>query len=241
MNSISCIWLEFRKEKEKQTHNQTQPDPNSTQAQPKLPWKPNSNPALGPTCLAQLNPTRAQLPSSLARPISPAASAARPAHPRHPHAALSPLLTSRPHLSAPPSPSRRAATRSRDLRPKLPHPSFPTPTPRSSAVSFKPPAEPLRSSHLAAQTLATAARYPGARSRTTATVGERFLEQLLATGYTPVTLTLPPPPQERPAPIQGVQEPGAAPIRPSSASSATSRRRPSPTTFLRCISGHHNH
>ena len=119
MNSISCFWLEFRKEKEKQTHNQTQPDPNSTQAQPKLPWKPNSNPALGPTCLAQLNPTRAQLPSSLAlaqqlkprtsfpslqredrfslglptlaRPISPAASAARPAHPRHPHAALSPL------------------------------------------------------------------------------------------------------------------------------------------------------
>ena len=144
MNSISCIWLEFRKEKEKQTHNQTQPDPNSTQAQPKLPWKPNSNPALGPTCLAQLNPTRAQLPSSLAlaqqlkprtsfpslqredrfslglptlvRPISPAASAARPAHPRHPHAALSPSLTGRPHLSAPPSPSRRAATRSRDHR-----------------------------------------------------------------------------------------------------------------------------
>ena len=42
----------------------TSPDPNSTQAQPKLPWKPNPNPALGPTCLAQLNPTRAQLPSA---------------------------------------------------------------------------------------------------------------------------------------------------------------------------------
>ena len=90
MNSISCIWLEFRKEKEKQTHNQTQPDPNSTQAQPKLPWKPNSNPALGPICLAQLNPTRAQLPShtqpTLARPIPPASDAA--SAPARPHRRL---------------------------------------------------------------------------------------------------------------------------------------------------------
>ena len=52
-----------RKEIEKR-RNQTQPDPNSTQAQPNLPWKPNPNPALGPTCRAQLNPTRAHLPSS---------------------------------------------------------------------------------------------------------------------------------------------------------------------------------
>ena len=190
--------------------------PTPAQQQPSLPF-------LSP---AQLTPLSLG-PDPPARPSSP-----RPLPPGS--------LRARPHLSAPPSPSRRAATRSRDLRPKLPQPSFPAPTPRSPAVSFKPPAEPLRSSHPAAQTLAVAARYPGARSRTTAAVGERFLEQLLATGYTQVTLTLPPPPQERPAPIQGVQEPGAAPIRPSSASSATSRRRPSWTTFLRCISGHHN-
>jgi hypothetical protein len=46
--------------------------------------------------------------------------------------------------------------------------------------------------------------------------------------------------QEHPAPIQGVQEPGVTPIRPSSVSYATSRRRTSPTTSILRNSGHHN-
>ena len=156
----------------------------------------------------------------------------RPALFKHPEHLLRPRL---PITATPsrdllrPTLLRRAAIRSavdqpqhHSIAPARPRNHF-APAPGASPSSFSPGPSP-----------ASAGIFPDP-----AVEGELKLGKLFAAGFAPVALTLPPPPQEHPTPIQGVQGPGATPFRPTSASPATTHRRTSPTTQLRRKSGRH--
>jgi len=122
LNSISCLWLEFRKEKEKQTHNQTQPDPNSTQTQPKPPqhsaqpaWP---GPAAQPATWAQSR----SIPAPRPNPAGPAHSSSPLRAARFALAPLWPSEHARPARSAASPPSRCQPSPTRQGHPLPPAP-----------------------------------------------------------------------------------------------------------------------